>query len=216
MVPRKKIIIQKSLLIFLNNGIKPVSMDNIAKELSISKKTLYQYFSSKDDLLKNCIDYLKTIMPFTLKQLRQNDISTSFKLYIFFNFAAEIMKNISNNFLYDLSKFYPDIWEDINKFRTDFLNSFFLKEYKKGVKEGCFKKYEPIIITQIFVSSVKNIINPEFILNNNISADKALKETINFIFNSLLTEKGAAEFNGYKSMKNNFNNYIKNPFKEFL
>ncbi|MFN3245755.1 MAG: hypothetical protein ACK42K_03575, partial [Leptonema sp. (in: bacteria)] len=67
----------------------------------------------------------------------------------------------------------------------------FLKEYKKGVKEGHFKKYEPIIITQIFVSSVKNIINPEFILNNNISADKALKETINFIFNSLLTEKGA-------------------------
>jgi hypothetical protein len=53
-------------------------------------------------------------------------------------------------------------------------------------------------------------------LNNNISADKALKETINFIFNSLLTEKGAVEFNEYKSMKNNINNYIKNPFKEFL
>ena len=54
----KETVLKKSLELFIQNGFKTVTMDDIAKELGISKKTIYQHFSAKDELVKATVDYV--------------------------------------------------------------------------------------------------------------------------------------------------------------
>lgn len=213
---KKDIILETALKLFLINGIDSTSVDNICSELSISKKTLYEKFSSKEEIIKMSFNALRQKLSLSLKTIEENQISSIEKFYLFFSLASKLFGTISEKFLKDLKTKYPKLWIELDDFRSKKLSFFFEKTYMQGVNEGYFIAYPTEIITRIWIGALRNVINPEFILKSNYSIEAVFDISIDFLFRSLLSKKGVSQFEKIKKRRTKIFSNIKTPLEELL
>ena len=102
---------------------------------------------------------------------------------------------ISPQMLDDMRRHFPTLWIEIDKFRTEIMFGNITKVIDQGKEEGLFLDYPTSIIMTVLVSSVRAIVNPEFILNNNFSLVEAAKIAFKIILGGIVTEKGKEIFN---------------------
>lgn len=112
----KQQIIEKATEYFLLYGFKSFTMDDLAKKMGMSKKTLYEYYASKNDLVDACVEY--ALVDFEQKcylKGKGNVIENLFEMQKNF---IEIYKITSNQPLWELKKYYPKLYEKLeNRFR---------------------------------------------------------------------------------------------------
>lgn len=136
----KEQIISKSKDMFLKLGFKSVTMDDIASEMGISKKTIYKYFSNKDDLIENTIELAHKEVQEIIAIIDEqgfNAIEDNFEMKRMFR---EMFKGADTSLLYQLKKHYPDIYEKVNIVQIDILSVCFRKNIIKGIKEGLYRE----------------------------------------------------------------------------
>ena len=191
---------------FLNNGFYKTTMDEVAAQLRMSKKTIYKYYPTKEELVKETIQGFLEFHKGNVSEIVDDNSKAVTKLYKTFNYIGKIISKINEKFIRDIQTHAPDLWKDIDTFRTKMMMTNIGKIIEQGKKEGVFIDKPSSIITGIFTSSVRGIINPEFIMNNKFSIKTALEETIEIIMNGIMTEKGKKVFNLLKSEQPNENN----------
>ncbi len=135
----KEIIIKVSE-IYLKYGIKSVTMDDVARELGISKKTLYQYFKDKDDLVKKVVDYHMDLQHESMKGFASKNVNAIEELLMVSKFIANFLKQINPSVTYDIQKYYPEIWKSITSDRRDHIFNQIKENMKRGIKEGLYRK----------------------------------------------------------------------------
>ncbi len=194
MNPEKEKIIKSAQTLFLKKGFSKTSMDDIARNLKMSKKTLYKYFPSKEILLKETVlSFMKTnnqIMK-TIIDEKDNAVVKAYKL---FNFIGQIILKISNSFLFDLKNYNQDLWVVIDKLRMKYLKENLKKIIEQGKKEGYFIDESSFIIINSFTSTIRGIVNPEIVLVKNISVERAFSVSVKILMNGILTSKGKRVF----------------------
>ena len=187
----------KSYLI--QNGFYKTTMDDIASELRMSKKTIYKYYPTKEDLVKETINGFLKFHKNNVSKIVNDDTNAVTKLHNIFNYIGKMISKIDERFIKDIQSHMPDVWKDIDTFRTKMMTINIGKIIEQGKTEGVFVDKTSAIITGVFISSVRGVINPEFIMNNKFSIKSALNETIEIIMNGIMTEKGKKDFNKIKS-----------------
>ena len=191
---------------FLENGFYKTTMDEIAAQLRMTKKTIYKYYPAKDDLIKETVlGFFEFHKGNVLKIIDDNSGAVT-KLYSIFNYIGKMISKINEKFIRDIQTHMPDLWKDIDTFRTKMMMLNIGKIIEQGKIEGVFIDKPSAIITSIFTSSVRGIINPEFIMNNKFSIKTALEETIEIVMNGIMTGKGKKIFNLLTSEQSNENN----------
>lgn len=150
-------------------------MDEVAKQLNVSKATLYKHFSSREEIVEMAL------------MVKLNDIG-SFKEMLFdenqpyldryFNsihlFFAEI-SGISTEFLLDLKKLYPDIWKRVEFFR-EYAATLLKAFYSKGIDGGVFNDIDPAILVLNDKMFFDAISDPDFLIQNGLSLQKAFRD----------------------------------------
>lgn len=158
----QKQILDQSYQLFHKYGIKSVTMDDIAKELAMSKKTLYKHFSNKKDL----------VFQITKSQIGETEkmCFTQFKdskdsiheLFMIMEMLKMIFHNINPSLLFDLRKHYPKSWRLMEDHQNIFIPNMISKTLKRGVKEKLFRSDLNIgIITKLRIEEIKASFNPE-------------------------------------------------------
>lgn len=135
----KEQIISKAKTMFLKLGFKSVTMDDIASEIGISKKTIYKYFSNKDILIESSIELAHGEVQEIIAKIEAqnlNAIEDNFEMKRMFR---EMFKGADTSPLYQLKKHYPDIYEKVNIVQIDILSDCFRKNIIKGIKEGLYR-----------------------------------------------------------------------------
>lgn len=135
----KEQIISKAKTMFLKLGFKSVTMDDIASEIGISKKTIYKYFSNKDILIECSIELAHGEVQEIIAKIEAqnlNAIEDNFEMKRMFR---EMFKGADTSPLYQLKKHYPDIYEKVNIVQIDILSNCFRKNIIKGIKEGLYR-----------------------------------------------------------------------------
>ena len=112
-----------------------------------------------------------------------------------FIFIFAPLYSLRNGFDYFLKKHFPEIWNEIDRFRTKMMFENITKVIEQGKQEGLFIDYPTSIIMTILVISVRSIVNPDFILNNSFSIVDGARFTFKIIIGGILTEKGKKVFN---------------------
>ena len=140
--------------IYAMYGIKSVTMDDLARELGVSKKTLYEHFSDKEEVVRKVIDFMitehQTAYESIIDQPGTNAID---ELLLLSRFISEQLKSINPSFSYDLKKYYPGVWNHLLNYKSQTVFKQIMANISKGVKEGLFLenlKYE--IIAHVYVS----------------------------------------------------------------
>ncbi len=190
-------IIQHTEEKFFRDGFYKTTMDEIASEMRISKKTIYKYFPSKDDLVKAITRHFMNRMKNTILPALNSDKNAIEKLGDLIKILTKTSEKISANRLEELKIHYPSIWNEIDRFRAEMMFGNISKVIDQGKKEGLFIDLPTNIIMTVLVASVRAIVTPDFIMHNNYSLIEAARFVFRIIIGGILTDKGKKEF--YKS-----------------
>lgn len=186
-----KNILLKVRELYLKYGIKSITMDDVASELGISKKTLYQYVTDKDDLVGKFIDNEIALRKEEICKcfnIGFNAIEELVEISVFMN---KIMRDQNPATEYDLKKYYPQHYQKIVKTRREGIYNYILLNLKKGIKEGLYRKdLNEEIIAKLYLSRAESIhINDLFTIEEYTSI-KLFVELLTYHIRGIATEKG--------------------------
>ncbi|MGX1022945.1 TetR/AcrR family transcriptional regulator [Psychroflexus sp. MBR-150] len=134
----KKKIIQKAMSLFLEYGFKSVTMDEISEQLGISKKTLYDHFDSKTNLVKVTTTYVFDNISSTIDKLRAEKYDPIEETLAIENQVMRHLKNEKSSPQYQLQKYYPQIFKTLkNKIWHKY--DYCIENFRRGIKEGFYR-----------------------------------------------------------------------------
>ena len=191
-------IIQTAIKLFRENGIRPVTMDWIASEAGVSKRTIYELFSDKSDLLGVCISEINRRNLEELYKIRKtscNIIDTIKKLG---EFHIQMLQTYHPRFFIDIQKFFPKEWNKMIQDRERQNTAEILTLLKEGIKEG-------IIRADLHLQVVGRIIYELFRLAFTLETDNREKNDRRIIFNNLIINyfRGIATVKGLEMFQEN-------------
>jgi AcrR family transcriptional regulator len=187
---------------FRKKGLYKTSMDEIAGQLKISKKTIYKYFPSKEALVSAAVAHMLLSSEARVSKIVNSKKSAIEKFVELLSEYSSEMCGACDLWVNDLQHHYPEVWEMIDGFRTEKVYEFAKKLLKQGRKEKIIANYPPEIILELYAAGIRAVVNPEFLLQNNFSMHKALETVYNIYLNAILTEEGKSFFNKIKKDKN--------------
>lgn len=184
---------------FLSNGFYKTSMDEIARNLKMSKKTIYKHFTSKDELVREVVySFLKKNRQ-VIEDIIKSESNAVEKFFLLIQTLGKFMQAAKEKWFADLKYQTPELWKEIDEFRIGIMSKNLKKLIKQGMDEGYFLDQQPDVVAQIFVSAIRGIANPDFIMNNKISAGEAITMTVNILMRGIMTDKGNKEFQKIKN-----------------
>jgi AcrR family transcriptional regulator len=186
-----KNILLKVRELYMKYGIKSITMDDVARELSISKKTLYQYVTDKDDLVGKFVD--REI------EIRQEEISKCFgfgfnaieELFEISIFMNKLMRDQNPATDYDLKKYYPQHYQKTLNARRQGIYRYILGNLEKGVQEELYRKdMNKEIIAKLYLwRSEDSNLNDLFTVEE-FTSIKLFVELLTYHIRGIATEKG--------------------------
>jgi AcrR family transcriptional regulator len=135
-----KDIQEKILTMFTRYGIRSITMDDIARELGISKKTLYHEFEDKNDLIKRVIDYDILLNRQFMEEVNRANLNAIEELFYVNERIHEDRVNYSPTFYYDLKKYHPDTYQRWLDDKRQNMFDLIVSNLQKGKQEGVFRE----------------------------------------------------------------------------
>ena len=193
----KNNILLKVTVLFFKYGIKSVTMDDIARELGMSKKTLYQFFENKNDLLAQ-IMVCETerdikMMHFVLTNSENAvDELMGFAKHGLEEFAK--MKT-SPTIMYDLQKYYRDIWQQFETGINERMYEGTKNNIERGKQEGLYRtEMDADIIAKLYVGQMMSLINEDVFPSKSYDKIRLFLQYLIYHIYGIATPKGIALF----------------------
>jgi AcrR family transcriptional regulator len=184
-------IISKATDLFLKLGFKSVTMDDIAGEMCISKKTIYKYFCNKEVLIEESTEMVhKTVHEIinTIVAKNHNAIEENFEIRKMFK---EMFKSSDTSPLYQLKKHYPEIYQNVMSREIDECNMCFKQNIEKGITQELYRNDLDI---DVYVKFYYTLI---FSINENTRSEKEAQklelEALEYHTRAMATPKGITE-----------------------
>ncbi|MFH1297035.1 MAG: TetR/AcrR family transcriptional regulator [Bacteroidota bacterium] len=172
-------------------GIKSVTMDDVARHLGISKKTLYEFFTDKEDLVKQVLirDYdMKLAFFLEIERKNLNAIEELFEVY---KMIKEIFKDYNPSVEYDIRKYYPALFSQLREIKRTRMYELSMKNMNKGKREGLYRSdLNASIVARLHVFRVENILESELFSIEELTSIKVFHEIFVYHLNGILSDKG--------------------------
>jgi AcrR family transcriptional regulator len=168
------------------HGLKKFTIDEIARDLKISKKTIYKYFSSKDEIVE---EFFKTIVKSDKENMesslkRQNNFMSKIHCIVYSNHKYKLPINLIN----EAKIYYPKEWNKIQELKQYKLNA--IKELlKEGVSSGIIKQDINLpILTKMLEQTVDIFLDYDFLMDNKMKFSEAIQEVLKIILYGISTK----------------------------
>lgn len=178
-------IVSESTDLFYKYGVSSVSTNSISLSTGISKRTFYQYFGSKEELIEVIVTNEIELAKKELLSLSGRNLNPVLEAISFCEIDLNYTKSHSINFLRDIKRIYPCIWTFYDKFKTEHLQNFLQSNIKKGIIQ---KYYWPDLNEELTVHLWMELSQLHYTYNG---ADVAVR---NHFVRGLLNQKGISEF----------------------
>lgn len=183
--------LEKATELFIENGSKTLTMDDIAREFGISKKTLYQKYKNKEALIEEVLDFkLKEI----IEKMRKLDTEVENALERIFCRDEQMERAVSSNksmMIRQLVKYYPAIY---HKHMANFSEKFtevLVKNIEKGRKQGVYREdFNAEINAKLFIQMMMSYDSSPIFEVNKINRHDFNIEVMMLYMNAITTEKG--------------------------
>jgi hypothetical protein len=190
MIDDKDKILKAASDTFFSRGFYKIPVDDIASLLKMSKKTIYKHFPAKEDLVREVAYLFIKTHSGNIAEIINHDYNAVEKLFYIFKYLGNMLINVNEQWFSDIQSQAPEIWNEIEVFRSRFMTRNISVIIEQGKKEKYIVNHPSLIMINVFISSIRGIINPAFITKNKIPAFKALESTLAILMNGILTPKG--------------------------
>jgi AcrR family transcriptional regulator len=148
-------IMSKASDLFMKLGFKSVTMDDIAGEMGISKKTIYKFFSNKEILIEEITALIHSEIHEIIGQIVAQNFNAIEENYQIRKMFKEMFQSADTSPVYQLKKHYPSIFEKVMVMEMNECNTLFKKNIEKGIAQGLYRKEIPV---ETFVKFYYNLI----------------------------------------------------------
>lgn len=139
MEEEKRMMLEEICNMFMTYGIRSVTMDDISRKLGISKKTLYQKFKDKRDIVEQyMISHKEFMCEFFEVEIHKAEDAIS-EILELMKMIREWLGSRNPVFEYDLHKYYPDIFKQHEKVKIEGIRKFYTHNYQRGIEEGYYR-----------------------------------------------------------------------------
>lgn len=136
----KDTILQKAVDMFLSYGFKSVTMDDIANDMGVSKKTIYKYFSNKEKLVEESTLVVQEKIDGIIKEISQAGYNAIEENFVIKNVFKEMFKKAKTSPMYQLKKYYPDTYNKLMEVELCTFSECITSNLKKGIEEKVYRK----------------------------------------------------------------------------
>ena len=183
---------------FFTTGFSSVTMDDLAKHLGISKKTLYRLFQSKQDLLRAVMLRIVTEVEASTDAVFEDpNLKFIEKLQRVFALIGFYVMRLRQPVLDDIRRNAMDVWEEFDAWRQKRVLGKFGGLIRQGIAEGVIRKdLDPQLLTIIHATVVRRVMNPETLAQLPLSAGQTFATLLTVFFEGILTSDGRTKFQG--------------------
>lgn len=156
-------ILTESEALFMRYGFKSITMDDVARELGVSKKTLYQFFADKTDLVNQCVDHYLEKMNATCSHIMaKKELDAINAMLEITEQVRAILAQVNPSSMYDLKKYFKPAWDKLDADRRGFIRNNIRENIALGIKKGLYRKDIDLeIISHLYVYLVGFLTDPE-------------------------------------------------------
>jgi AcrR family transcriptional regulator len=193
-------IIQGGEDLFLQAGIKSVTMDDIAKHLGMSKKTIYHFFNDKNDLVIALVKKKLEEDECQINDIIQNSDNVMEEMINMMKCSEEIFGRINPIVIHDMQKYHPDAWAEFQKFKADVLIKTLEDLLTKGIKQGFIRpEIDVKILAKMRVNQVEMGFNASIFPITQFNTWKVQYQLLEHFNYGICTIKGHELLNRYKN-----------------
>jgi AcrR family transcriptional regulator len=187
----KERIQEKASELFRRYGVKSITMDEIASQLGISKKTIYQYFADKEELVASVMEQkIRESQDDCMSTLgvSENAIHQEFLVQDKF---LEHLKELNPVAIHDMEKFHPAIFAKFSQHRNTFLREMVARNLRQGMEEGLYRAdLRPDILSEFRVNSIYLSLSPDYFKGSAFGLTELQQELfVHYIF-GIASEEG--------------------------
>ena len=180
---------------FLAFGFRAVTMDDLAAELAMSKKTLYAHFKSKSELVQAVVADKQRSVEADLEQI-SSESSSDFPSAIQ-QFLAKMQRHLEEihpPFMRDIEREAPEIFEFVEIYRRDLIHRYLSKILTQGRSAGIIRKDIPMrLIIEVWLGVVQAVMNPRKLTELDLTPKAGFSAVISVMLEGLLTAKGRSK-----------------------
>jgi len=189
--------------VFMRYGIKSVNMDDIAKNLSVSKKTLYKYVKDKNDLLRKSLAMHARMEDMAISLICEKDHNAIDELLEIAQWITGVLQQVHPSIHFDLEKYHPEVWKEMMDNQQKMVYKCMSENMEKGIKEGLYREDLNIdVIAKIYMSKMDVTFDSTIFPPKEISFSEVYREYFRYHIRGIASEKGIT--------------YLKQKVKEML
>ncbi len=192
---KKTKLLRDVVSIFMTYGIKSVTMDDVAKQLHISKKTLYQYVSDKNDLVLQCVQLECRHEECEIGKILAQNLNAIDENIAISRFVLGQIRDVHPSIFYDFEKYHPEALAMLNESRQGFTVNVIYNNITKGINEGYFRNDIHVeIATRLWLSRINAIFQPVLFPMKEFTLSEVYQQMFVQQIRGLATEKGLKYF----------------------
>lgn len=187
----KETILLKATEMFLTLGFKSVTMDDIAAELGISKKTIYQHYANKNDLVEASTSYLFETISSGIDRIREMQKNPIEEIFNIRSFMMQHLNNETASPFYQLQKFFPGTFSTLHSKQFEKMNTCMKENLLRGVQNGMYRPDINIeFASRIYFTGLTGIRDSDIFPQSLFEINDLTRQFLEYHLRAIVTEKG--------------------------
>jgi AcrR family transcriptional regulator len=187
--------------LFFRYGIKSVTMDDIAKHLAISKKTIYQFFEDKNEMVETLMSQSLKKDECEFKQIQAESENVIVEVFNMMKHMGVMFSKVNPNIFYDLQKYHPNAWKQFKVFKHECMAKMVEDSIERGIKEGLVRSdLNAKVLARLRIEEVEMGLNSEIFPPDKFKMLDVQLAMIDHFLHGICTIKGHKLINKFKQV----------------
>ncbi|MGO2294197.1 MAG: TetR/AcrR family transcriptional regulator [Psychroflexus halocasei] len=188
-------IIRKATEMFLELGFKSVTMDDLAHELSVSKKTIYDLVGKKSTLVELVVQSVIAEIDVEMSDVSSQEFDAITEMFAFRDIVVKRLRNQKASPQFQLKKYYPKIYDKYRGKQIDIMSQNIKNNILKGVKEAHYDDLSIDFVVNLYIVGLLDIKNEELLNVDQFTPKQLYHEFVLYHLRSMTTQKGQKKMN---------------------
>jgi AcrR family transcriptional regulator len=203
-MPARERILDTALRMFKMYGIKSVTMFDISREGGVSKKTVYEHFKDKEELVKEGMRFMLNNHEQHLEDFRQQSADAIEELLREVEYVEQLGNTINPAMLYEMQKYHPGIWQEVETFKKERLLHAITINLERGMKEGLYRHDLKLnIMARMRMLQLETAFQPALFPATEFNMHEVIKQMTTHFILGITTGKGRQLTAGRLQIKEN-------------
>ncbi len=189
--PKEIALLERVNDVYIKKGVKRTTMDDMAKTLNVSKKTLYKHVKNRRELVMKSTHFHVSRDRKRITEIQNENYNPILEQYELTKFVIETISKINPVLHSDLENYFPEAWAYLNQYFNGFVFEILYQNLLRGQSEGVYHKFfKPEIIARFFATRIDVIFDGDLFPESEFNFKEVYVEYMIYHLNSIVSEKG--------------------------